>query len=289
MKGVLSVVVLSLLFAWPTEAKTKKRESSVERLAYRFGSADALASNTDTTNRGRFSDSPYVPDSTVVPMATQTGDFVKSAVEAELQKDGALRRLEVLVAGTEVTLMGLVRTFWEKSEALRRTFEASGVSTVASQIEVPRAEDDQDLTEDVIKAIQRYSYYTMWDQVDFRVNEGAVIVTGRVTPVRDKAGELFERIAKVRGVQDVQMNLEPLPAGRSDERIRNAIARQLFLNPHFERFRTMRNPPFHIIVDNGIVTLLGYAQSQIDKLEMQRIVAQTLGVLRVENQLQTIR
>ena len=51
----------------------------------------------------------------------------------------------------------------------------------------------------------------------------------------------------------------------------------------------MTNPPFHIIVNNSVVTLVGYVQSRIEYIEMQRIVAQTQGVLRVDNQLQTIR
>ena len=51
----------------------------------------------------------------------------------------------------------------------------------------------------------------------------------------------------------------------------------------------MTNPPFHIVVDNGVVTLVGYVQGQIEWIEMQRIVAQTFGVLRVENQLETLR
>ena len=49
----------------------------------------------------------------------------------------------------------------------------------------------------------------------------------------------------------------------------------------------MRNPPFHIIVNNSIATLVGYVQGDIERLELQRIVAQTPGVLRVENRLQT--
>lgn len=223
------------------------------------------------------------------PLQAQPFNALASAVEAELREDRALRGLEVAVAGTEVTLAGRVETFWEKSEALRRTFDVPGVGTVASEIEVPAVEDEQDLIDDVIKAIQRYEYTTMWDQIDFRMHEGAVTLSGRVHPLRDKAGELFERIAKVKGVQDVQVNLETLPARGSDEAIRNSIRRQLLRSEHFMRTARMRNPPYRIIVDNGIVTLLGYAQSDIDRIEMQRIVGQTNGVLRVDNQLETLR
>ena len=51
----------------------------------------------------------------------------------------------------------------------------------------------------------------------------------------------------------------------------------------------MSNPPFHIVVDNSVVTLVGYVQSAIEFHEIQRIVAQTQGIIRVENQLQTAR
>ena len=53
------------------------------------------------------------------------------------------------------------------------------------------------------------------------------------------------------------------------------------------RLRT--SPPFQIVVHNSIVTLVGYVQTQAELIEMQRVVAQTQGVLRVENQLQTLR
>ena len=214
---------------------------------------------------------------------------LEQAVERELDRDRALRRLDVSVVGDEVTLTGRVRHFWDKNEALRRTFDVDGVGTVVSEIEVPVQEDQEALIEEVSRAIQRYPHYRIWDYIDGRIDAGVVRLTGRVTPERDKAGELFERIAKVRGVQDVQMNVTPLSPAQGDDRIRATIARQLGASDHFQRFVSMPNPPFHIIVNNSVVTLVGYVQSRIELLEMQRIVAQTQGVLRVDNQLQTVR
>ena len=219
--------------------------------------------------------------------AAQTGPALARAVEDALDDERALRRLEVSVAGGEVTLSGSLRSFWEKNEALRITFDVAGVETVASEIEIPEVEDDQELADDVGREITRYPFYTMWDLIEGRVDDGVVRLRGAVTPVRDKAGELFERIAKVRGVQDIQMNIQPLSPSSGDARIRSIIGRQLARSTHFERFRTMRNPPFHIIVNNSIATLVGYVQGDIERLELQRIVAQTPGVLRVENRLQT--
>ena len=221
--------------------------------------------------------------------AAQSPEQLRQAVERELRGDRALRRLDVSVSGDEVTLSGRVRHFWDKNEALRRAFEARGVGTVVSEIEVPVQEDQETLVEDVSRAIRRYPHYRVWDYIDGRIDDGVVTLFGQVTPERDKAGELFERIAKVRGVQDVRVNLTPLSPSSSDDRLRNAIGRQLARSEHFERFASMTNPPFHIIVNNSVVTLVGYVQSRIEYLEMQRIVGQTQGVLRVDNQLQTVR
>lgn len=221
--------------------------------------------------------------------AAQSPEQLQQAVERELREDRALRRLEVSVSGDEVTLTGRVRHFWDKNEALRRTFDVRGVGTVASEIEVPVQEDQEELVEEVSRAIQRYPHYRIWDYLDGRIDNGVVTIVGRVTPERNKAGELFERIAKVRGVQDVRMNVTPLSPSRSDDRLRSAIGNRLFSSEHFQRFASMTNPPFHIIVNNSIVTLVGYVQSQIEFIEMQRIVAQTQGVLRVDNQIQTLR
>ena len=222
-------------------------------------------------------------------LAAQTPAEIKHEVEQTLRDDRALRRLDVAIAGNEITLSGQVESFWKKSEALRRTFDVAGVETVVSEIDVPVEEDQQRLIEDIAEAIQRYDYYRIWDYLDARLNNGVVTVSGKVTPERDKAKELFERIAKVRGVQDVAVNVEVLPSNSADPRIRDRIALRVFSNDNFERFAGMTNPPFHIIVQNSVVTLVGYVQSNIERIEMQRIVAQTQGVMRVDNQLESLR
>ena len=110
---------------------------------------------------------------------------------------------------------------------------------------------------------------------------------GRVTPERDKAGELFERVAKIPGVQDVQNQIETMTPSSTDDNLRRGIARAIFRSSHFQRFSTQPNPPFHIIVEHSVVTLIGYVQSEIERREMEQIARQTTGVLRVVNALQT--
>ena len=223
----------------------------------------------------------------VIPGAAQPTTRLEREVREELRGERDLRRLDVTVAGSEVTLTGELETFWSKSEAIRRTLEVDGVETVVSEIELPPAESDQKLVEEVVKAMQRYAYYTVFDYLDGRINAGVVTLMGKVTPERDKAGELFERVAKIRGVQDVQNQIETMTPSSGDNNLRRTVARRIFSNAHFQRFSTQSNPPFHIIVENSVVTLLGYVQSDIERLEMEGIVRQTSGILRVINLLQT--
>ena len=164
-----------------------------------------------------------------------------------------LRRIEIAVLGNEATLSGQVPHFWAKDQAIKRALDVDGIETVVSELELPEGESDNDIAEDIAKAIQRYAHYTMWDHITGRVNGGNVSLGGRVTPDRTKADDLFERVAKIKGVQDVQNDILTLPPSQSDRNLRRLIARQLFSNTHFERFATMVNPPFHIVVHNGII------------------------------------
>ena len=223
-----------------------------------------------------------------------TGAEAGQASELERQVKDAmdgrdLRRVDVSVEGDEAILSGRVPHFWAKDQAIKRALDVEGIDTVASELELPEAENDNDIAEEVAKAVQRYPHYTMWDHIIGRVNGGTVFLGGWVTPDRQKANELFERVAKIQGVQDVQSEIQTLPPAQSDTRLRTSIQRQLVSNTHFERVARMLNPPFHILIHNGVVTLVGYVQTQAEVIEMQRIVAQTQGVLRVDNQLQKLQ
>lgn len=210
-------------------------------------------------------------------------------VREALRGERDLRRIDVTVQGSEATLTGRVPTFWAKRQAIERALDVDGIETVASELELPEAEDDNDIAEEISKVVQRYPHYTLWDHVTGRVNGGEVLLGGWVTPDRDKRNDLFERVAKIKGVQEVQSTIETLPPSQSDQRLRAAILRQLAFDPHFERLARMANPPFRIVIRNGVVLLVGYVQGQVERMAMQQIVAQTQGVLRVENRLEKLR
>lgn len=223
----------------------------------------------------------------VAPASAQPSERLER-VRDELRRDRGLRRLEVAIDGSEVTLSGRLDSFWLKSEAIRRALEVDGVETVASEITLPEG-SDRSIIDDVSRAVLNYPYYTVFDYLDGRVENGVVTLIGRVTSERDKRDEVFERVAKVRGVQDVQNQIVQMSPSTADNRLRNSLAAQIFNNIHFQRFASYKNPPFRILVDRSVVTLVGYVQGEIERREMENIARQTFGVLRVHNQLQTMQ
>lgn len=223
----------------------------------------------------------------VAPASAQPSERLER-VRDELRRERGLRRLDVAVNGSEVTLTGGLDTFWLKSEAIRRALEVDGVETVVSEITLPEG-SDRGIIDDVSRAVLNYPYYTVFDYLDGRVENGVVTLIGRVTSERDKRDEVFERVAKVRGVQDVRNQIVQMSPSTADDRLRNSLAQQIFRNIHFQRFASYKNPPFRILVDRSVVTLVGYVQGEIERREMETIARQTFGVLRVHNQLQTMR
>lgn len=217
--------------------------------------------------------------------AEQPAAQIQQEVERSI-RGGDFERIEVSVAGSEVTLSGTVPHLFAKNEAIQRALEVAGVETVASELQLPIEEEDADVAAEVIKAINRYAHFTIWDDIDGRIDQGVVTLHGSVTPNRDKKGELYETIAKIRGVQDYIDEIEVQSTSSGDQRLRRVIGRSLASSQHFERTIRMRHPPYHIVVNRSSVTMRGFVQSEIEYREMERIIRQTNGILNVDNQLQ---
>ena len=216
---------------------------------------------------------------------------IKREVEQQLSSGRELRRalrdVDMSVQGSEVTLSGTVPHLWAKEQAIDRTLQVEGVETVASELIIENAESDVALAEEVGKAIQDYEYYTVFDFIDGSINNGVVMLTGYVTPTRDKKGDIGRRVARVQGVQELQNDIQILSPSSTDDVLRRTIAYQVFTHGFFERFASMTNPPFHIIVNNSVVTLVGVVQSEADKRVLEAIARHAMGVLRVESYLET--
>ena len=212
---------------------------------------------------------------------------IVAAVKRALSGQSDLRRLAVSADGSEVTLTGRVPTLWLKMDAVKRTLKVDGVKSIRSNIEVSKGESDTNLAVALGRAIDGYTYYTVFDYLDAVIRNGVVTLTGFVTPDRNKSEEIADEVAKVRGVQEIRNQIVTLPTSKGDDDIRASLYSRITSSEHFENVPIDRRPPFHIVVDHGVVTLYGWVQGEIEYRELESIARFTTGILRVNNNLKT--
>jgi hyperosmotically inducible protein len=141
----------------------------------------------------------------------------------------------------------------------------------------------------IFRGVQRqvlnYSHFTVFDSVNAQITDGTVILTGKVTlPFKRK--DLEERVSKVAGVKKVENRLEVLPASKFDDELRQGIANAIYGNQAFVRYANQSNPPIHIIVERGRVTLEGVVANKLDR-QLAYSIASMFGAFSVKNDLRT--
>src|SRR5215210_9486694 len=136
----------------------------------------------------------------------------------------------------------MVKTFGMLSAVLALT--ASVAFGATADLRNPQAFDDVvrfgaagdrknlQVFNDVAKSVNRYAHFTIFDDVEAKVVDGVVTLTGRVT-MPYKRDDIMKRVAAVDGVREVRDNIHVLPVSQSDDRLRYQIARAIYGNPNF--------------------------------------------------------
>ncbi|HJZ71819.1 MAG TPA: BON domain-containing protein [Vicinamibacterales bacterium] len=144
---------------------------------------------------------------------------------------------------------------------------------------------DFQVLKDVATSVDRYTQFTIFDDVNAGVKDGIVTLTGKVT-MPYKRDEIARRVAKIDGVREVDNRIDVLPVSQFDDELRVRIARSIYSNANFWNYGIMPNPPIHIVVEHGRVTLTGVVQSEVDRM-LARSLATQFGALSVTNALKT--
>ena len=144
---------------------------------------------------------------------------------------------------------------------------------------------DFEVAKDIARTVQRYMQFTVFDDISATVKDGAVTLTGKVT-MPFKRDDIEKRIARVDGVRSVNDQISVLPVSQFDDELRYRIARSIYNNSNFWNYAIMPNPPIHIVVEHGRVTLTGVVQSNVDRM-LARSLATQFGALSVTNALRT--
>jgi hyperosmotically inducible protein len=144
---------------------------------------------------------------------------------------------------------------------------------------------DSQVFNDITEHVKSYPQFTVFDDVNASVDQGVVTLTGEVT-MPYKRTDIEKRVAAITGVKEVRDQIEVLPVSIYDERLRYAIARAIYSNPSFWGYAAMVNPPIHIVVKGGHVTLTGVVNNDVERV-LARSLASSFGAFSVDSRLQT--
>ncbi len=179
-------------------------------------------------------------------------------------------QVSLKVENSVATLEGSVESAGLRDRAGREVAKVKGIDRVTNNLQVDAAgQSDDKILIAAGRAIRSYAYYTIFDQVDLESHSGHVTLAGAVTqPWR--RGEIESLISMVPGVKEVENNIEVLPLSPYDDEVRMRIARAIYGDSNLLRYGIQANPPIHIIVKNGNVTLTGVVANQIDRMLAER-------------------
>jgi len=219
--------------------------------------------------------------------AADDADVTRGVQRALSSLDYGSNRPTVSVSSGVAMVSGTIATLWLKEETISRTRKVPGVTSLVLELTIPRAESDEKLVKDVTDKIQHYERFTVYDDFQGSVKNGVVYLGGAVTEPK-KLEDVIERVSKIRGVQAIDNKVVVLPPNQSDDRLRVAIATAIYRNPDFERY-SMTNPPIHVIVNNGHVTLIGYVRNEIEKRKAHEAAQFINGVLALDDRVKVVK
>ena len=143
---------------------------------------------------------------------------------------------------------------------------------------------DKQIAMDVARELRTYANYSVFDHVEIGVQDGVVTLKGKVT-MGFKAEEMEKKAAEAPGVKEVVNRIEVLPASMNDDQLRRMLADAIYRDPTFTGYSLQTDPPIHIIVEGGRVTLTGVVRNELESRKAESIARGIFGVLSVENRL----
>lgn len=159
---------------------------------------------------------------------------------------------------------------------------------------VPAAQDRKDartlrIESEVQHELLSLPYYSVFDVLAFRVEpKGTVRLLGQVTRPTLKT-DAERRLKRIPGIEQIVNDIEVLPTSPADDRIRVAVARNIYRTETLERYGFQTHPSIRIIVKNGRVTLEGVVDSEADKTVAGLKAGEIGGIFEVKNNLRVER
>ena len=204
---------------------------------------------------------------------------VQKKVEARLEKAKLAQDGEIAVAvsGGNVTLTGAVTTVAAQREALKQARKEAKV--VESRIKVlPEERPDADIGKDVRKAVLRYPNLTVFDSVEYGVENGVVLLQGSMQQPWRK-DDIDRVVSQIPGVREVRNELGVQGLSPFDSDLRRQLYHGIYgrRGAILESSAGIATPPVRIVVDKGKVILTGWVNSPVERQVIGNIARQTLA------------
>jgi len=153
---------------------------------------------------------------------------------------------------------------------------------------IPGQAGEARLAKEVRHQLVMLPYYTVFDDLGFRVNDTEITLVGDVrNPVLKSDAENV--VKHIEGVTKVINQIKVLPVSPMDDQIRRAEFRAIYGDPQIgDRYGHQALPPIHIIVENGHVRLEGVVANQFDKNLINVRANAVPNVFSVQNDLQVV-
>lgn len=104
----------------------------------------------------------------------------------------------------------------------------------------------------------------VFDILRFEVQDKTVVLSGLV--LRESVKQNAEAaVRQIAGVERLVNQIEVLPSSRRDDALRQRMYAAIYGKEPIEKLAAGNEPPIHIIVKNGWVTLEGVVDSQSDR------------------------
>jgi osmotically-inducible protein OsmY len=146
---------------------------------------------------------------------------------------------------------------------------------------------DAELGDRVVAAVRHCPTFSIFDDVSIGVTNRNVTINGWVTDAV-KRDDIARRAGTVDGIRSITNAIVVLPMTETDVRLRQRIARAIYGNALFWRYGSSSNPPIHIIVSHGHVTLAGAVSDETEK-SLAFALSHVAGALSVRNDLRVDR
>jgi hyperosmotically inducible periplasmic protein len=123
---------------------------------------------------------------------------------------------------------------------------------------------NQNLIREVRHQLLLLPYYSVFDNLAFKVDGDRVALEGQVTnPTLKHDAE--GAVKSIEGVSGITNNIEVLPPSPMDDQLRRALYRAIYGDAVLSKYGWSALPSIHIIVKNGHVALEGVVDSETDK------------------------